>query len=56
MRFDGTFLKNNGFKSGWKKMLLKIDQIDLSPLKKNQSSEERKKNSVIPLPASHNHF
>lgn len=37
-------------------MLLKIDQIDLSPLKKNQSWHERKKNSIIPLPASHNHF
>lgn len=39
-------------------MLLKIDQIDLSPLKKKKINLKKKerKFSIIPLPASHNHF
>lgn len=51
MRFDRTFLKNSGFKIGWEKMLLKIDQIDLSPLKK-KSVLRRKKEKICYSPSS----
>lgn len=47
MRFDRTFLKNDGFKIGWEKMLLKIDQIDLSPLKKKISLKKKERKNLL---------